>query len=244
MNQVIAIVRRELLSYFNTPLAYVFIVIFLMMNGVFTFFLGQWFERGQADLGPFFGFHPWLYLFLVSAISMRLWAEERRTGTLELLLTMPVSLAQAVAGKFLAAWLVIAVALILTFPMWLTVNYLGEPDNGVILAGYIGSWVLAGAFLAIGSCVSAATSNQVLAFIGTVVIGFLFVIVGFTPVTDFLKDALSAQLIDALAGLSFLSRFEAIAKGVLDLRDLLFFLFTIIGWLLAAAIVIDLKKAG
>ena len=244
MNQVIAIVRRELLSYFNTPLAYVFIVIFLMMNGVFTFFLGQWFERGQADLGPFFGFHPWLYLFLVSAISMRLWAEERRTGTLELLLTMPVSLAQAVAGKFLAAWLVIAVALILTFPMWLTVNYLGEPDNGVILAGYIGSWVLAGAFLAIGSCVSAATSNQVLAFIGTVVIGFLFVIVGFTPVTDFLKDALSAQLIDALAGLSFLSRFDAIAKGVLDLRDLLFFLFTIIGWLLAAAIVIDLKKAG
>ena len=244
MNQVIAIVRRELLSYFNTPLAYVFIVIFLMMNGVFTFFLGQWFERGQADLGPFFGFHPWLYLFLVSAISMRLWAEERRTGTLELLLTMPVSLAQAVAGKFLAAWLVIAVALILTFPMWLTVNYLGEPDNGVILAGYIGSWVLAGAFLAIGSCVSAATSNQVLAFIGTVVIGFLFVIVGFTPVTDFLKDALSAQLIDALASLSFLSRFEAIAKGVLDLRDLLFFLFTIIGWLLAAAIVIDLKKAG
>ena len=244
MNQVIAIVRRELLSYFNTPLAYVFIVIFLMMNGVFTFFLGQWFERGQADLGPFFGFHPWLYLFLVSAISMRLWAEERRTGTLELLLTMPVSLAQAVAGKFLAAWLMIAVALILTFPMWLTVNYLGEPDNGVILAGYIGSWVLAGAFLAIGSCVSAATSNQVLAFIGTVVIGFLFVIVGFTPVTDFLKDALSAQLIDALASLSFLSRFEAIAKGVLDLRDLLFFLFTIIGWLLAAAIVIDLKKAG
>ena len=244
MNQVLAIVRRELLSYFNTPLAYVFIVIFLMLNGVFTFFLGQWFERGQADLGPFFGFHPWLYLFLVSAISMRLWAEERRTGTLELLLTMPVSLAQAVAGKFLAAWLVIAVALLLTFPMWLTVNYLGEPDNGVILAGYIGSWVLAGAFLAIGSCISAATSNQVLAFIGTVVIGFLFVIAGFTPVTDFLKDALSPELIDGLAGLSFLSRFEAIAKGVLDLRDLLFFVFTIIGWLLAAAIVIDLKKAG
>ena len=244
MNQVIAIVRRELLSYFNTPLAYVFIVIFLMMNGVFTFFLGQWFERGQADLGPFFGFHPWLYLFLVSAISMRLWAEERRTGTLELLLTMPVSLAQAVAGKFLAAWLVIAVALLLTFPMWLTVNYLGDPDNGVILAGYLGSWVLAGAFLAIGSCVSAATSNQVLAFIGTVVIGFLFVIAGFTPVTDFLKDALSPALIDGPAGLSFLSRFEAIAKGVLDLRDLLFFVFTIVGWLLAAAIVIDLKKAG
>ena len=244
MNQVFAIVRRELLSYFNTPLAYVFIVIFLMLNGVFTFFLGQWFERGQADLGPFFGFHPWLYLFLVSAISMRLWAEERRTGTLELLLTMPVTLAQAVVGKFLAAWLVVAAALLLTFPMWLTVNYLGQPDNGVILAGYIGSWVLAGAFLAIGSCVSAATSNQVLAFIGTVVIGFLFVIAGFTPVTDFLKDALSASLIDGFAGLSFLSRFEAIAKGVLDLRDVLFFVITIICWLFAAAIVIDLKKAG
>ena len=242
--QVAAIVQRELHSYFGTPLAYVFIVIFLMLSGVLTFFLGQWYERGQADLGPFFGFHPWLYLFLVSAIAMRLWAEERRTGTLELLLTMPLGLAQAVLGKFLAAWIVVGVALLLTFPMWLTVNYLGEPDNGVILAGYLGSWILSGAFLAIGSCISAATSNQVLAFIGTVVIGFVFVIAGFTPVTEFLKDAVPAGVIDALAGLSFLTRFEAIAKGVLDVRDVLFFLFTIAGWLVAAAIVIDMKKGG
>ena len=170
------IVKRELMSYFSTPLAYVFIVIFLMLNGVFTFFIGRLYERGQADLMPFFNFHPWLYLFLVPAIAMRLWAEERKTGTIELLLTLPIRLREAVLGKFLAAWLFTGIALLLTFPTWITVNYLGSPDNGVIVASYIGSWLMAGSFLAVGSCMSALTSNQVIAFILSVVICFLFIV--------------------------------------------------------------------
>ncbi len=179
-----SIARRELRSYFATPLAYVFIVIFLVLTGLFTFYLGGFYERGQADLAPFFNFHPWLYLFLVPAIAMRLWAEERKSGSIELLLTLPVTLWQAVLGKFLAAWLFIAVALALTFPIWITVNYLGDPDNGVIVAGYIGSLLMAGGFLAIGSCISAATRNQVVAFILTVVICFLFMLAGFPLVLD------------------------------------------------------------
>ena len=243
MSAVFAILRRELLSYFATPLAYVFVVMFLMLSGALTFLLGQWFERGQADLIPFFGFHPWLYMFIVAAIAMRLWAEERRSGTLELLLTMPVSLGQAVLGKFLAAWLLIGGALVLTFPMWLTVNYLGNPDNGVILASYIGSWLLSAAFLAIGSCISAATNSQVIAFIGSVALSFLFVIVGFAPVVDFLHTTLGSGA-DALANLSFLTHFQAIAKGVLYARDVLFFVVMIAGWLLATVLVIQLKKTG
>ena len=187
MNAVITITRRELASYFATPLAYVFIVIFLMLSGALTFLLGQWYERGQADLVPFFSFHPWLYMLLGAAIAMRLWAEERRSGTLELLLTMPVTLLQAVLGKFIAAWLVIGAALLLTAPMWLTVSYLGSPDHGVILAGYLGSWLMAAAFLAMGACVSAATGNQVVAFIGSAAAGFAFVIIGYPPVVAFLQ---------------------------------------------------------
>ena len=243
MNQTGVVFRRELNSYFSTPLAYVFIVIFLMLTGVFTFYLGGFFERRQADLMPFFMFHPWLYLFLIPAVSMRLWAEERKTGTLELLLTLPVSLKTAVVGKFLAAWVFTGIALLLTFPIWMTVNYLGDPDNGVILAGYIGSWLMAGGFLAVGSCMSAATNNQVIAFILTVVLCFLFVVAGFPLVLESFQAWAPPWLVDGVAGLSFLTHFEAISKGVLDLRDLLYFLVMIAFWLLATAVVIDMKKA-
>ena len=243
MNGAKIIFKRELGSYFATPLAYVFIVIFLMLTGAFTFYLGRFYEMRQADLSAFFNFHPWLYLFLIPAISMRLWAEERKTGTLELLLTLPVSLKQAVAGKFLAAWVFSGIALLLTFPVWLTVNYLGQPDNGVILAGYIGSWLMAGAFLAIGSCMSAMTRNQVIAFILTVVVCFLFVLSGFPLVLDAFRGWAPQWLVDGIASLSFLTHFEAISKGVIDIRDLLYFLIMILAWLLATAITIDMKKS-
>ena len=243
MNQTVVIVRRELGSYFSTPLAYVFIVMFLILTGVFTFYLGGFYERRQADLVPFFTFHPWLYLFLIPAVSMRLWAEERKSGTLELLLTLPVSLKTVVLGKFTAAWIFTGIALLLTFPVWLTVNHLGSPDNGVILAGYIGSWLMAGAFLAIGSCLSAATSNQVIAFILTVVVCFLFVVAGFPLVLEAFQSWAPSVLVDAIAGLSFLTHFEAISRGVLDIRDLLYFLMMIAFWLVATAVVIDMKKA-
>ena len=238
-----SIARRELRSYFATPLAYVFVVIFLTLSGLFTFYLGGFYERGQADLAPFFNFHPWLYLFLVPAIAMRLWAEERKSGSIELLMTLPVTLWQAVLGKFLAAWLFIGVALALTFPIWITVNYLGEPDNGVIVAAYIGSLLMAGGFLAIGSCISAANRNQVVAFILTVVICFLFMLAGFPLVLDFFSGWLPGALLDAVASLSFHTHYAAISKGVLELRDVLYFLLVIGTWLFATTIVLDLKKA-
>src|ERR1700761_5581637 len=172
MRNVGIIMRRELASYFATPLAYVFILIFLLLANAFTFYLGNFFERGQADLLPFFNFHTWLYLFLVPAVSMRLWAEERKSGTIELLLTLPLTMWQAVVGKFLAAWVFIGIALFLTFPIWITVNYLGSPDNGVIFASYIGSFLMAGGYLAIGSAISATTNNQVIAFVVSVVVCF------------------------------------------------------------------------
>ena len=243
MGVISSIGKRELQSYFATPLAYVFIVIFLVLSGLFTFYLGGFYERGQADLSPFFNFHPWLYLFLVPAIAMRLWAEERKSGSVELLMTLPVTLWQAVLGKFLAAWLCIAIALALTFPLWVTVNYLGEPDNGVIVAAYIGSLLMAGGFLAIGSCISAANRNQVVSFILTVVICFLFMLAGFPLVLDFFSGWLPGPLLDAVASLSFLTHYTAISKGVLDLRDVLYFLLVIGAWLYATTIVLDLKKA-
>ncbi len=238
-----AIFRRELKSYFATPVAYVFIVIFLVLAGAFTFYLGGFYERGQADLQPFFSFHPWLYLFLVPAVAMRLWSEERKSGTIELLLTLPVTMWQAVLGKFLAAWAFIGIALALTFPIWLTVNYLGDPDNGVIVASYLGSLLMAGSFLAVGACLSAATRNQVVAFILTAVVCFLLLLAGFPLVLDFFRALFPQVIVDAVANLSFLTHFAAISKGVLDLRDILFFLLTIAFWLYASAVVIDLKKA-
>ena len=244
MSGTATIFRRELRSYFATPVAYVFIVIFLLLSGALTFYLGSFYERGQADLQPFFNFHPWLYLFLVPAVSMRLWAEERKSGTIELLLTLPVTMWQAVLGKFLAAWSFIAIALALTFPIWLTVNYLGSPDNGVILASYIGSLLMAGAFLAVGSCLSAATRNQVVAFILTVVICFLLLLAGFPLVLDFFSAIAPQGVVDAVAGLSFLTHFNSITKGVIDLRDILYFALMILAWLYATAIVIGMKKAA
>ena len=243
MSPVRAIFKRELASYFATPVAYVFIVIFLVLAGAFTFYLGGFYERGQADLQPFFNFHPWLYLFLVPAVSMRLWSEERKSGTIELLLTLPVTMWQAVLGKFLAAWAFICIALALTFPIWLTVNYLGDPDNGAILAGYLGSALMAGAFLAIGACLSAATRNQVIAFILTVVVCFVLLLAGFSLVLEAISAIFPQGVVDAVAGLSFLTHFSAIAKGVVDLRDALYFVLTIVFWLVACALVIDLRKA-
>ncbi len=244
MNSILAITRRELYAYFATPLAYVFLAIFLVLTAVFTFYIGNFFERRQADLLPFFAFHPWLYLFLIPALSMRLWAEERKAGTLELLLTLPIRLRDAVLGKFLAAWLFAGLALLLTFPLVITVNWLGDPDNGAILAAYVGSWLMAGAYLAIGSCLSATTSNQVIAFVMTVVLCFLLVITGFPMVVSAFKGWAPALVVDTVANLSFLTHYDAISKGVLDVRDFVYFLVLIAGGLTATAIVIDKKKAG
>jgi len=237
------IFKRELAGYFATPLAYVFIVIFLVMNGIFTFDLGGFYVRGQADLMPFFSFHPWLYLFMIPAIAMGLWADERKTGTIELLMTLPVKLTDAVLGKFLAAWVLCGAALLLTFPIWITVNYLGDPDNGVVVAAYLGSWLMAGSFLAIGSCMSAMTRNSVIAFILTVAICFVFVASGSEIVLNAFNWA-PQVLVDAVAALSFLTHFDAISKGVLDVRDILFFLVFMASWLFASAIVIEIKKAN
>lgn len=243
MRNVAILFRRELASYFATPLALVFIVIFLVLAGAFAFYIGGFYERGQADLAPFFNFHPWLYLFLIPALSMRLWAEERKSGSIELLMTLPVTLGQAVLGKFLAAWCFAGIALALTFPMWITVNYLGSPDNGAILTAYLGSLLMAGGFLAIGACLSAATRNQVIAFILTVVVCFGFLLSGFPLVLSLFQGWAPQALIDAVASLSFLTHFASISKGVIDLRDLIFFGTLIAAWLAANAIVLDLKKA-
>ena len=238
-----AILKRELGNYFSTPVAYVFIVIFLVLAGVFTFYLGGLYERGQADLQPFFTFHPWLYLFLIPALSMRLWAEERKAGTIELLMTLPVSIGEAVLGKFLAAWVFTGIALALTFPVWITINYLGEADNPVILLSYIGSFLMAGAYLAVGACVSAFTRNQVIAFVISFVICLIFVLAGFPMVMDVFQGWAPQALINAINNMSFLSHYDSIAKGVIDLRDLIFF-FSFIGcWLLANAIVVEIKKS-
>jgi ABC-2 type transport system permease protein len=242
MSDVGAVYRRELASYVATPVAYVFVVIFLVLAGSFTFYLGSFFERGQADLAPFFDFHPWLYLFLVPAIAMRLWAEERRSGTLELLLTLPVRTGAAVVAKFLAAWTFVGGALVLTFPIWLTVAYLGAPDHGAILAAYVGSFLMAGGFLAIGGCLSAATRSQVVAFILTVVVCFGFLLAGFPLVLDPFRAWAPAGLVDAIAALSFLTHFQAISKGVLDARDVLYFASTIAVWLYATVLVLDLRR--
>ena len=243
MHHTVTIAKRELAGYFATPVAYVFILIFLLLASAFTFYLGGFYERGQADLAPFFNFHPWLYLFLIPAISMRLWAEERKSGSVELLLTQPITLWQAVLGKFLAAWAFTALALTLTFPIWITVNYLGSPDNGVILAAYIGSLLMAGGFLAIGSCMSALTRNQVVAFILGVVVCFAFLLAGFPLVLDAFHAWAPQVLIDAIASLSFLTHFEAISKGVLDVRDLLYFSLTMAFFLIATAIILDVRKS-
>ena len=243
-NATLAVFKREFEGYFATPLAYVFIVIFLLAMGAFTFYFGQFFATGRAELDVFFGFHPWLYLFLIPAISMRLWAEEQKTGTIELLLTLPIPVSAAVVGKFLAAWAFAGIALFLTFPMWLTVNYLGAPDNGVIFASYIGSWLMAGGYLAIGSAISAMTNNQVIAFVVTLVVSFLFTIAGHDIVLDFFQGWAPLAIVNAISSFSFLTHFSSIMEGVIDLRDLIFFGSLIALALFINVIVIDLKRAG
>ena len=243
MGNIWIVTKREFASFFATPVAYVFIAIFLMLSGIFTFFIGNLYERGQADLIPFFNFHPWLYLFLVPAIAMRSWAEERKSGSIELLMTLPISVAEAVLGKFIAAWLVLGMALALTFPLWLSVDFLGEPDHGIIVAAYIGSWLMAGAFLAISTCMSAFTRNQVVAFILAVVVCFLFVVSGSSIVLDAFQPWAGNLILDTVASFSFLSHFEAMAKGVLALNDVGYFFVIMVVWLYASLIVIEQKKA-
>lgn len=243
LRHVGAIFRRELSSYFATPLAYVFIVIFLVLAGVLTFFVGNLFERGQADLQPFFVFHPWLYLVLIPALSMRLWSEERRSGTIELFLTLPIRMIEAVLGKFLAAWCFAGIALALTFPFWLTVLFLGNPDNGVILASYIASWLLAGAFLAIGACISAATKNQVIAFVVTAAVAFALTVAGTQTMLGLFEGWAPDTVMRALVSASVFGHFSDITRGVIDLRDVVYFLSIIVAFLATNAIVVDLKKA-
>jgi ABC-2 type transport system permease protein len=243
MKAMLTVFRREFTAYFVTPLAYVFIFIFLVLCGATTFFLGGFFERGQADLAPFFGFHPWLYLLLVPAVAMRLWADERKTGTVELLLTLPVTVGQAVVGKFLAAWAFTGIALALTFPMWITVNYLGSPDNGVILTSYIGSFVMAGAYLAIGACFSALSKNQVIAFVLAAVVCLLFTVSGTPLVLNAFSGWASAPIVDTVAGLSMLANFDGISRGVLDAVNIVYFGSVIVLFLFANAVFISLYKA-
>ncbi|QNT68663.1 ABC transporter permease [Defluviicoccus vanus] len=244
MHNVLAVAGRELRGYFATPVGYVFIVIFVAIAGALPFYAGAFFERREATLENFFVFHPWLYLLLVPAVAMRLWAEERKTGTIELLLTLPISPTQATIGKFLAAWAFIAVALALTFPMWITVNVLGQPDNGVIAASYFGSLLMAGAFLAIGSCMSALTKNQVVAFILAAAVCFLWTMSGLDLVLDWVRRIAPAGVVDFVAGLSFLEHFDAVTKGVLSLRDLVFFATTIAFWLFATVVAVDARRGA
>ena len=244
MRNVYIISNREFQAYFATPVAYVFLVIFLALTGSFAFFLGGFFSRGQADLVSFFSYHPWLYLALIPAISMRLWAEERNSGTIELLMTLPISTTEAVVGKFLAAWAFTGIALALTFPMWVTVNVLGDPDNGVIIASYMGSFFMAGAFLAIGACLSAVTKSQVIAFIMAATVCFLFTMSGLDLVLNFFRGWAPDVLVETIASFSFLTHFQAVTNGVIDLRDAIFFLSLIAFWLFANVIVVDMKKSA
>lgn len=244
MRNIAIIAKRELRGYFGTPLAYVFLIIFVALTGAFTFYVGNFFGRGQADLQPFFNYHPWLYLLFVPAVAMRLWAEERKTGTIELLMTLPVSAWQAIAGKFLASWAFIGVALILTFPVWITVNILGDPDNGVILASYAGSFLMAGSFLAIGSCISALTKNQVIAFIVAATVCFLFVMSGMELVQNFARLWAPELVVSAIASLSFLTHFDQTVEGVIELSGIVFYVSMIAFWLFANVIAVEMQKAS
>jgi ABC-2 type transport system permease protein len=243
-NNIKAITKRELGGYFTSPIAYVFLIIFLLLTGFFTFTIGNFFERGEASLVSFFTWHPWLYLFLVPAVGMRLWSEERRLGTMELLLTMPLTTWQAIVGKFLASWLFLALALALTFPVWITVNWLGSPDNGIIAAGYVGSLFLAGSYLAISCMTSALTRNQVISFILSVVICLFFILAGYTPVTDLLTRFASPVVVDVIAAFSVMTHFEGFQRGVIDLRDFLFFASVIGFALFATGVIIRSQRAG
>lgn len=242
MYNTLVIARRELRSYFTTPLAYIFLIIFLLLSAVFTFFIGGFFARGQADLQSFFIFHPWLYLFLIPAVSMRLWAEERRTGTIELLLTLPISTFDAVLGKYLAAWFFCGTALLLTFPIWITVSVLGDPDHGVIFTSYLASFLMAGSFLAIGSCMSALTRNQVISFVLSLAVCFVFMFSGIEMVLSLFDAFLPAVFVKAMATFSFLTHFSGITEGLIDIRDMIFFISLSVLWLFFNVLIVDMKK--
>ena len=244
VRHILTIAKREVTGYFASPVAYVFIVIFLLLAGFLTFMVAGFFQYGQANLVPFFVWHPWLYLFLVPAVGMRMWSEERRLGTIELLLTMPITPWQAIVGKFLASWLILAIALVLTFPIVITVNYLGRPDNGVIFAGYIGSLLLSGAYLAIAAMTSAMTRNQVVSFILALVICLFLILAGWPPVTNLLTQWASPWLVDMVAAFSVMTHFESIQKGVIDSRDVLFFLSVIVFSLFTTSVIIRAHRAG
>jgi ABC-2 type transport system permease protein len=244
MKSIITIAKRELTGYFASPVAFVFIVIFLILSGFFSFMVGGFFERGQASLESFFAWHPWLYLFLVPAVGMRMWSEERRLGTIELLLTMPVTPWQAIVGKFIASWAVVALALVLTFPMWITVNYLGNPDNGVILAGYVGSFLMGGAYLSITAMTSAMTRNQVVAFIVSVVLSLFLILAGYPPVTNMLVSWAKPWIVEAIASFSVMTHFESLQKGVLDSRDILYFLSVMGFSLFTTSVIVRTHRAG
>jgi len=244
MRVVWSLTKRELSAYFGSPVAYVFLVIFLLLAGFFTFTAGSFFERGEASLASFFAWHPWLYLVLVPAVGMRVWAEERRSGTIELLLTLPVAPWQAILAKFLASWIFLAVALALTFPAVITVNVLGDPDNGMIAAGYAGSLLLAGAYLAITCMTSAMTRNQVVAFIVSVVICLFLILAGFNPVTDLMVRWASPAVVDTVAAFSVVTHFDGFQRGVIELRDLVFFLSLIGFALFATGVILRGHRAG
>ena len=242
-SRTMPVFRREFAAYFASPLAAVFLVIYLFMSGIFTFQLGGFYERGQADLRPFLQGQPWLYLFLVPALSMRLWAEDRRTGTIELLLTLPVSVRDLVLGKFLAAWAFATLALLLTVPLWITVGWLGSPDHGAIAVGYLACALLGGTFLALGAFLSAFTKNQVIAFVLCGVAGFLLLAMGFPIVLDFVSGWMPRAAVDALSSMSALTHFEGMMRGVLDLRDVLYFATMTVAFLFLNAVVVEWKKA-
>jgi ABC-2 type transport system permease protein len=244
LRHIFTIAKREITGYFASPVAYVFIIIFLLLSGFLTFMVAGFFARGQANLLPFFAWHPWLYLFLVPAVGMRMWSEERRLGTIELLLTMPITPWQAIVGKFFASWLVLALALLLTFPIVLTVNYLGHPDNGVIIASYIGSLLLAGTYLSISAMTSAMTRNQVVSFIVSVVICLFLILAGWPPVTNLLTQWASPSLVETIAAFSVMTHFDSLQKGVIDSRDVLFFLSVIVFSLFTTSVIIRAHRAG
>lgn len=243
MSTIGVIAKRELQGYFSTPIAYIFIIVFLLMMGALTFYVGGFFQRNTASLDSFFLFHPWLYLFLLPALSMRLWAEERKSGNIELLMTLPINPLEAVLGKFFASWIFAGIALLLSFPMVLTVNILGTPDNGVIFSGYLGSFLMAGAMLSIGSCISAANKNQIIAFVLAMAVGFLYTMSGMDMVLEYIRQLMPAFVVDMVSSLSFMTHFELFSKGVVALDSVLFFLSTMVFWLFGTYWMLHAKKA-
>ncbi|MHC4618836.1 MAG: ABC transporter permease [Planctomycetota bacterium] len=243
MNGFWSVCKRELKGYFATPVAYVFLVIFLFFSGYLTFRRG-FFEIGQADMYLFFTNLPLLFVFMVPSTAMRLWSEERRSGSIELLMSLPITVPQAVLGKFAAAWLFIGIALVLTFPMPLTVYYLGEPDIGLMVTGYLGSFLMAGGFLAIGCFFSALAKSQVISFILAVVACAVLVYAGMPTTLNYLSAFLPGGMLEAIEGISLQAHFESIQRGVLEFKDLSYFVLLIVGWIVGCCIVLEERKAG